>query len=61
MNEIFNNGSRFSRWYNGIFTSIDNFDRRLFDLFLVATDDDRDRLVAAFPEKFLPLIKEREQ
>ena len=47
--------STFDKWYNKEITGLGSFDTALFELFLLASVPNRERLIIAFPQKFTNL------
>jgi len=50
-----NESSAFDKWYNKEVTGLGSFDTALFELFLLASEANRARLIIAFPQKFTNL------
>ena len=54
IDEVSTNNSYFSKWFNKIISNLGSFDTGLFELFIKADGGNRERLIKAFPEHFLP-------
>lgn len=50
-----NESSAFDKWYNKEVTGLGSFDTALFELFILASEANRARLIIAFPQKFTNL------